>query len=82
MGTGILGEQYPVGPGTRPAGQDVPAVIREMQPLYIEIYTNRTLVKVHVSPRVAFMGFVEGADDNWVRERGGRLLTNGLWYCP
>jgi len=61
-------------------GQDVPAIIRKMNPFHIVISKNRVLVFVYGPPRTGFIGYITGADElGMLNQNRATMITNGLW---
>lgn len=60
---------------------DVPAILREMHPLGIDIETNRVIVHLHGAPRVGFIGYSEDAVQTRIANEEIKtiMVTNGLW---
>lgn len=53
----------------------VPASIRQMHPLCICLERERVIATLHGPPRMYFIGYAEGA-----QEDGTERLLEGLWY--
>ena len=60
---------------------NVPTIIREMKPMWIEIKDYRVQVHVQPLPRTGFVGYIEGEEKQdampWDRLH---MITNGLWF--
>lgn len=58
---------------------NLPAIIRDMSPIHIDVSTNEVYVLVHIPPRMGFIANREGyTTEAWGNEKTS--ITNGLWY--
>ena len=61
-------------------GKNMPKIIREMRPDWIDACSNRIEVRVCFL-RIGFIGYVEGGEQYDVMDWSKyTMLTNGLWY--
>ena len=59
---------------------NIPSVIREMKPKWIEIRDYRIQVHVEPLPRTGFIGYIEGGEKRDAMHWDQLImLTNGLW---
>ncbi len=58
---------------------NLPAIIREMSPVHVDVSKNEVYVLVHIPPRMGFIANREGyTTEAWGDEKTS--ITNGLWY--
>jgi hypothetical protein len=58
---------------------NLPAVIRDMSPIHVDVSKNEVYVLAHIPPRMGFIANREGyTTEKWGDEKTS--ITNGLWY--
>lgn len=58
---------------------NLPAIIRVMSPVHVEVSEDEIYALVHVPPRMGFIACQEGVTPiGWEGDR--TMITNGLWY--